>query len=61
MPGCAVLEDDFDVDGDLAEVMEDAVGDRCRPGFGLGGLLLGWRNDGEEVVLPDLQGLDDDL
>ncbi|OSR65130.1 hypothetical protein BV326_05420 [Pseudomonas syringae pv. actinidiae] len=62
MPGRAVCKFDVDVYSNLAQVMDErTVGRCCRPCFGLGSLRLRWGSNGQQVHLPDLQCVGDDL
>ncbi len=62
MPDRAVRVLHVQVDGDLADVVQQRrIGDAGRPGFGLGGLRLRRCAGGQQVRLPQLEGVGDDL
>ena len=62
MPDRAVRVLHVQVDGDLADVVQQRrIGGAGRPGFGLGGLRLRCSARGQQVRLPQLQGVGDDL
>ena len=60
MPDSAIDQFDMQVDGDLADVVQERrVGHRRRPGFGLHRLFFRGRADRQETRLPQFQGADD--
>ena len=62
VPDCAVRVFDVQVHSDFADVVQQrGVGGAGRPGFGLGGLRLRCGAGGQQVRLPQLQGVGDDL
>mmetsp|Transcript_21056 Transcript_21056/g.81528 ORF Transcript_21056/g.81528 Transcript_21056/m.81528 type:complete len:208 (-) Transcript_21056:13245-13868(-) len=62
MPDRAVRILHVQIDGDLANVVQQRrIGGAGRPGFGLGRLCLRRGAGGQQVRLPQLQGVGDDL
>ena len=55
VPGAAVGQLDVQIDGHLADVMEQCgIGDGRSPGFGLRRLVFGAGPDGQQMGLPQL-------